>query len=359
MATQGKLNVEIGADTTPMTAGLAKAASGLRSFLTLGALAGAARQAIAYGSAINDIGVKTQVGVKWLQQTAYAAKLAGSSMEDLGAALLDLRRAQAQALGGSEGDLGAFQALGIGLEELRSMSTEGLFDRIAAAVEKARGGIVETNAAIQVMGRGGRGLVGALVEGFSEARMEAERMGLVLEDSTIRAMDQLGDRLDMLKTRLTAVTAVMLKNLTSWANWVGLMRTVVNVDQTPKQMLGAFIGGGMNAISAINALGVGVAGWKRQMAIIDEYQAASDKEDEALERIGAPRSNLPATMGKRRRKEIEAANSLARLGLYTSGAATGGNALLRVQNQALVELRQMSAALQRMASRQPGQSVTW
>lgn len=59
MATQGKLNVTIGADTTPMTAGLNKAMAGLRSFLTLGALAGAARQAIAYGSAINDMAAKT------------------------------------------------------------------------------------------------------------------------------------------------------------------------------------------------------------------------------------------------------------------------------------------------------------
>lgn len=359
MATQGKLNVVIGADTTPMTAGLSRAAASLRGFLTLGLLAGAAREAIAYGSAINDIGMKSQVGVKWLQATAYAAKMAGSSMEDLGAALVDLRRAQAQALGGSEGDLGAFQALGVTLEELRTLSTEGLFDRVADAVTRSKGGIVEMNAALQVMGRGGKGLVGAMVEGFSEARAEAERLGFVLEESTIRAMDELGDRLDMLKTGLTALSAVLLKNMTSWANWVGLFKTLVNLNETPRQMLGAFIGGGMNSIAALSAVGVGIAGWHRQMRIIDEYQAAADKEDEEFSARSSARGRMPATMGKRRRSEIDAVNSLARLGLYTSGAAAGGNALLRVQNQALVELRQMSAALERMANRQPGQSITW
>lgn len=356
MATQGKLNVVIGADTTPMTAGLSRAAASLRGFLTVGLLAGAAREAIAYGSAINDMGVKSQVSVKWLQATAYAAKLAGSSMEDLGAALVDLRRAQAQALGGSQGDLGAFQALGVTLDELRTLSTEGLFDRVADAVTRSKGGIVEMNAALQVMGRGGKGLVGAMVEGFSEARAEAERLGFVLEESTIRAMDELGDRLDTLKTGFTALSAVILKNLMSWESWVGLMRTVVNLVESPKQMLGAFIGGGMNHIAAFQAMGVGIAGWNRQMRIIDEYQAAVDKEDGQSSARSSARVGTSLSMGKRQRSAV---SDLARIGGYMAGGGVGGNPLLRVQNQALVELRQMRATLARIANRQPGESITW
>lgn len=346
MATQGKLNVQIGADTTPMTAGLAKAAAGLRSFLTLGSMASAARQAIAYGSAINDAAIKSGVGVKWLQATAYAAKLAGSSLEELSTSLIELRRAQGEALGGSKGDAAAFAALGITQKQLGLLSAEELFDRIGDSVRQSNGAITQVNAALQVLGRGGKGLLAGLVDGFSEARAEAERLGLVLEGSTIRAMDQLGDRLDAIKLKLTSITAVVLKNLAdpkTWKAW----EQVINLT-SPAIMYQEFFRGGPKGFSEAK-----LAQFRYLMELVSEYESDSTSEQG---QAGRPANPTQTARGKRQRAAV---SDLARIGGYMSGGSVGGNPLLRVQNQALIELRQMRGVLTRIANRQPGESITW
>lgn len=350
MPTTGRLNVVIGADTAPMTAGLNKAMAGLRSFLTLGAFVGAAKAAIAYGSAINDMAAKTQVGVKWLQATAYAAKLAGSSMEELGNSLVELRRAQAQALGGSAADQASFAALKISLQELKALGPEQLFDRVAEAVQRSNGGIVETNAALQVLGRGGKGLLAGMVQGFSEARMEAERLGLVLSGETIAAMDQLGDRLDTLKLGFTALTAEVLKNMMSLNNWSHLAQMgkafleIMNFGGTLKSLLGG-PGDFARRLAELQA---------KLSGIVDSY-AAEESEGGAPSRKQGSSAGDAVLKGKASKG---AANDLARIGGYLNGGGVG-NPLLRVQNQALQKLTAMHAVLERIASRQPGESITW
>lgn len=352
MATAGKLQVEIGANTTPLATGLQKAAGELRSFLTLGALASAASQAIAYGSAINDAAVKSGVGVKWLQATAYAAKLAGSSLEELSTALIELRRAQAQAMGGSATDAAAFARLGIPRGLIGQLGPEELFDRVASAVQQSQGGLEEVNAALQVLGRGGKGMLAGLVDGFSEARAEAYRLGLVLEDSTIKAMDQLGDRLDTVNLKLKAITATILRLMfdskTSQA-WMEIFKII-----SPAETLSAMWNGRGDRL-AQSVIENNLKAVTNIRQLLEDYEA-----EEAAAGSGgakaAPGTGLDLGKGKRQRSAV---SDLARIGGYMAGGGVGGNPLLRVQNQALVELRQMRATLARIANRQPGESITW
>ena len=347
------LKAIIEADTTRLTSGLDKAMKELRSFLTLGALAAAARQAIAYGSAINDIATKSGVGVKWLQATAYAAKLAGSSLEELSNALIELRRAQAQALGGSASDVSAFAQLGISMDSLRSSSPEALFDRVADAVKRTNGGLQETNAALQVLGRGGKGLLAGMVDGFSESRQAAYDLGLVLEESTIKAMDELGDRLDTLKLGFTAFTAEVLKNMMSLNNWSHFAQVLNEAFQAAdvSAWVRAALKGGPGAVVTELSSRLG----KINGSIVDSYMAGEDSTD----RPGKKGSRDNGVMAPLRIKPSGAVNELARMGGYVGGTGISGNPLLHVQNQALSELRKMRQFLDRMSNRSPGETVTW
>lgn len=350
-----RLTAVIDADTTPLTAGLSKAMGSLRSFLTLGALAGAARQAIAYGSAINDAATKSGVGVKWLQATAYAAKMAGSSLDELSNALVELRRAQAQALGGSASDASAFAQLGISMDSLRSSSPEALFDRVADAVKRTNGGLQETNAALQVLGRGGKGLLAGMVDGFSESRQAAYDLGLVLEESTIKAMDELGDRLDTLKLGFTALTAVILKNAMSLNNWVHLAKLALTAKNAvdPVMLSWAYATGGIPAV--LRHL---VSSGYTMSKIVDSYSAGED----ASPPYGPPRPPPAGIAGKAARKEQNQSielDRLARLGIFVEGGGGQGNGLVRIQTQALGQLREMKAYLRRMADRSPTDSIDW
>ena len=347
-----RLTAVIDADTTPLTAGLSKAMGSLRSFLTLGALAGAARQAIAYGSAINDAATKSGVGVKWLQATAYAAKMAGSSLEELGNAVVELRRAQAQALGGSASDAGAFAQLGISMDSLRASSPEALFDQVADAVKRTNGGLQETNAALQVLGRGGKGLLAGMVSGFSESRQAAYDLGLVMEESTIKAMDELGDRLDTLKLGFTAFTAEVLKNMMSLNNWAHFVQVMKEAFQAAdvSNYVNAFLKGGPGGVAS--ELSSRMA---KVSSIVDAYVAGEDSADASKKK--GRRDN--GSMGPLRIKPASASNELARMGGYVGGTGISGNPLLHVQNQALSELRKMRQFLDRMSNRSPGETVTW
>lgn len=349
-----RLTAVIDADTTPLTAGLNRAMGSLRSFLTLGALASAARQAIAYGSAINDAATKSGVGVKWLQATAYAAKMAGSSLDELSNALVELRRAQAQALGGSASDASAFSALGISMDALRAASPEALFDQVAAAVKRTNGGLEETNAALQVLGRGGKGLLAGMVGGFSEARQEAERLGLVMEESTIKAMDELGDRLDTLKLGFTALTAEVLKNAMSLNNWVHLAKLALTAKNSmdPVMLSWAYASGGIPAV-----LRHFVSSGYTMSKIVDSYSAGETSDYSAPAGPPAP-PRPPRPAPKEQNQSIEL-DRLARLGIFVEGGASQGNGLVRIQTQALGQLREMKAYLRRMADRDPTDSIDW
>lgn len=352
-----KVQVEIAANVQKFGAGIGSATKLLTGFLSLGAFAQAARAAIDLGSKINDLSNKAGVSAKWLQEVGYAAQMAGSSMEDVSQAVLDLRRAQVDALKGSKGDVDAFAALGIQVSELRSLQPEQLFDRVADSLEKSGGATKEVAAGLQVLGRGGRQLIGGIVDGFSEARQRAQELGIVLDDETIAAMDDLGDNIDTIKTSITAFTAVILKNMLAWHNWANLAKVVGAVWKmtNPMMLMNAFAQGGPSGVMAFIKSSV-----KEIDDAIDDYSTSeaentSDAEGRARKKRDA-RSRMNAAglgtitggSGGGSGSELTV-DRIAKIGGYVGGSGFSGASLVRIQSEALNQLRRSSAYLQKIS----------
>jgi hypothetical protein len=340
-----KVNVTIGANTKPFAAGIGSAMASLRQFLAVGAMAAMARQAIQFGSTVSDMGARLQVSLGWLQEVGYAASQAGSSMEDLANAVMELRRAQAQALGGSSSRMDAFSALGISVESLRSSNAEALFDQVADAVGRTNGGLQETNAALEVLGRGGKRLITGMVEGFSESRQRAQELGLVLSDDVIQAMDELGDRLDTIKLGFTAVTAVILRNITSLERWALTLKAILQLHRLFSISSGAGPLGRAAALLDLNNL-------------IEEYKRlGEDGEGGSKGGIGdgmADPSDISRASGSSSRNSPSAmtADALKRIGGYIGGGGSGGQ-MLRVQTNSLGELRGINRRLALISQKIP------
>ena len=339
-----RVQVTIDADTKRFTAGIQSAMGALRGFLSAGALAGAAKAAIDLGSKITDLAAKSQVSTKWLQEVGYAAQMAGSSIEDVSQAVLELGRSQVQALGGATGERGAFAALGISIEELRGLNPEALFDRVAAAVHDASGSAESMNAAIAVMGRSGIQLVGGMADGLGEMRQQAHELGLVLDEEALAALDQLGDNLDTLKLKFIEWTAEILKNATSLANWTNLAKLAAHamMGMNPVAWISAFSSGGFRGVQDM---------WSNYVRgfsdIVDSYSAgAAAEEARAVANQRTPRG-APGDIPERRRSggraQAPTTDSLARIGGYIGGSGiAGADRLLNVQTSALQQLRALN-----------------
>lgn len=336
-----RVDVTIGANTNPFAAGISKATLMLRGFIAGGTILAAAKSAIELGGSLLDMSNKAQVSTKWLQEVGYAAKMAGASMEDVTNAVFELRRAQAQALSGSGSDLRAFRELGISVGELRTMGAEGIFDRIAERVRKTGGGLKEVNAAMAIMGRGGKSLVASMVDGMSEARAEAQRLGLVLSDETIKAMDSLGDTIDTIGLKLKALTAELVRNVTSWTWWKGMIATVDNIRKT----IGDIAMAGFRSPEKFtmepyrNAAMLGIL---RQRRINEETEIAMASEGAGSSGRGKGKSGATPSdaIGKVSSPQVD---QLARIGGYIGGAASGQQ--IGLQRRTVVVLGQIHAAV--------------
>ncbi len=334
-----RVDVTIGANTTPFAAGLSKALISLRGFISGAAILALAKSSIDLGGSLQDMSNKAQVSTKWLQEVGYAAKMAGADMEDVTNAVFELRRAQAQALSGSGSDLRAFRDLGISVGELRSMGAEAIFDRIAERVRKTSGGLKEVNAAMAIMGRGGKSLVASMVDGMSEARAEAQRLGLVLSDETIQAMDKMGDTIDTIGLKLKALTAELVRNVSSWTWWKGMMATEENIKRT----VGDIAMAGIRSPEKFtlqpyrNAAMLGIL---RQRRINEETQIAMAGESGGA---GSKKKAPSAVTDLGGKVPDLHADQLARIGLFVGGAAS--NQMLGEQRRTVSILGQIHAAV--------------
>ncbi len=159
---------------------------------------------------IDMLAKKTGVGREELQELAYVANQEGASLEMLGTNLARLSRNMYDAANGTGEAKDAFKALGINVKD----STGNLKNSDAILVDiankfKAMPNDTERSAlAMKLFGRSGADMIPFLRQGGDEIerlRKEARDLGYVLDDETIRQMEELGDTLEAAKTGFTSI----------------------------------------------------------------------------------------------------------------------------------------------------------
>jgi hypothetical protein len=171
--------------STNLGAGVGALAAGL-SALGLGS---EIKSAVEYGSKIEDLSARYGVATDALQKFGNAAELGGSSLEAVAKGFGFLEKNQAKALGGNEAILQSFNALGITLNDLKSMRPEDIMLKIGKS---------SLNAAdvVKVLGKSAlelRPILAGLADGtteFGSAISEIEIRKLKEADDAIKRLNQ-------------------------------------------------------------------------------------------------------------------------------------------------------------------------
>jgi hypothetical protein len=211
---------KLGLDSSGFELGLKRAESSTKKFgasldsavkAKIAATFGAAaigyysKTVIQSASAINDQSAALGISTERFQTLQYAAKQTGAEMSDVSAAMRHVAKAQAEVLQNPKSAaLDAFLKLGVTLDDLRSKNFQQIFDQIAAKLE---GGATNTNlmaSALVVMGKNAQSVLPMMFEGMSQLEQEAQKLGLVMTDEVIAALDDLGDAMDRAASRSLA-----------------------------------------------------------------------------------------------------------------------------------------------------------
>lgn len=172
--------------------------AGLAAAAGIGAVTGAAVMAARAvgdlaerGSRLSDLSAKTQIGVESLQRMEYAGSLVGVSIDTITNASLRLDRALIDTPE-------KFARLGLSAEQLLDLNPEQRFEALAGALQALPEGPQRTAAMFDLLGRSAGEVLPYLSTNLAEAHAEAERLGIVLDEETVKAADALDDAMTRL-----------------------------------------------------------------------------------------------------------------------------------------------------------------
>jgi hypothetical protein len=193
-------------------------------------LATATKAALEFGGRVNDMAERTGISAESLQKLGLAAKLTGSSMDDVAGAVNKMQK-------GLIDSPKAFQALGLSVEKLKAARPEDALAQIGAQITRLRTPAEQAAAAMAIFGKSGATFLPLLKSDIAGVGAEAEKLGQVMSGTTVAALDQIGDRADVLGAtwdalvvRIGAVIATnqdfrsaledLIKTLGNSATWI-------------------------------------------------------------------------------------------------------------------------------------------
>lgn len=145
-----------------------------------------------YGAALEHLHERSGVSIEDLGALGFAAEQNGSSLEGLGNSLKFLSKNLELASEGSKGQVAAFAALGISHQDIVGTggSASAMFAILADRISGMEDPSVHAADFTKVLGKSWVELVPTLKlgsDGLAEARDQAERLGLILDESTAAA----------------------------------------------------------------------------------------------------------------------------------------------------------------------------
>lgn len=171
---------------------------------------------LATESAISGISERT------LQEFDYIQEIVDVSRDRLIDSTKDLTTRVGEALEGNEETVKAFEDLGVAItdEAGKIRDTEDIFWDVILALSDMEAGIERDNAAMRILGEGARELNPMLNrsrEELDDLRDSAEEVGYVMDEKTLKNVQNLKDGLDRLSS---TIQGKMRKSIGDLANWL-------------------------------------------------------------------------------------------------------------------------------------------
>ncbi len=302
----GRAFVEIGTNDSELEKGLKKAQNHLSAFAhgvhalvvpfgavgaaITGVAAVATHEFAAIGSELHDLSDRTGFSVESLSGLSLAAKLAGSSIQELEVGVKKMQKTITEAAAGSKSATEAFEAMGLPIEGIVGLNPETQFKAIADAVAAIDDPTERAAASLKVFGRSGTQLLPLMKDGAAgvEAlQKKAEELGLTMTGEAAASADKLGDSIDTMQTSIhhvaVAIGEALAPNMTALADttttyvaqaigWIHAHEGLVTTTVT----LGAALVGTAATVASLGLAATATASaFKGWIAIMHGYQAAT------------------------------------------------------------------------------------
>jgi len=219
-----KLTIDIGARIDKLNGALGKAKTKVGRFVDgvkkkFGSVQAALAGAFVVGAAVrsisnlvsaaDDIGkLSARIGftAEEYQKLTFAARRAGASNEDVEKAIKRMQSTIVDAERGLSSATDAFDALGLSVQDLKGKKPEEQFAIIAAAMNGIEDATMKSATAQDVFGRAGNALI-PLLGTYQQLKKEAEELGGIIDNETVKAAESLKDSAENLQTSLMATVA--------------------------------------------------------------------------------------------------------------------------------------------------------
>jgi hypothetical protein len=191
----------------------------LAGLVGVSAIVTGAKNIMDFAGRIQDLSDKLGVGTSDLQAFAYAAEMTGSNLEDVATALKRIALSKTTALAGNVEDLAAYGRFKIGKSQLAGMSSGQILSTVLDQMKGVGASSQQMADTINLLGRSADTLIPAAREGFTDLTESAVKLGYVIDEGTIKKLDDTGDaiaqlgwkiRTDLAPALVTMVNAAML-----------------------------------------------------------------------------------------------------------------------------------------------------
>ena len=210
---------------------------GLPAGLAFGAVAygavRAARAAMEYAGSIQDASDRTGASIESYQALVNMLGQVGGGAEDADMAFKTFNKGIASAAAGADKNFaGLMRQMKIPLKDSRG-EIRGLIDtlpELADGFARNTNPAIRSRMALELFGKSGLKMIPVLSKGRVEVEKwvaEQKRLGLIVSNESVAAMDDLGDSLDVVKTQIRAqfttalaklvpVIQPIIKSMTEW-----------------------------------------------------------------------------------------------------------------------------------------------
>lgn len=217
--------------------------AGFLGGLSVSLILNAGKAALDYAGSLGEVAQQLGVTTRELQTFRYAAQQNGATLEEADGALGKFAIAMSKALSGSKQAAAAFNAVGVSLQDLQSKSRAEVLGQIADRMKDTGGAAANAAAGVAIFGRGFLKIVPTLDQGsagMNALAQAADELGIVLSDEQIAKADETADKLDALKTVLSAkIAGVVADNADSILGLANALAEVARRAGNAIQWLGA------------------------------------------------------------------------------------------------------------------------
>lgn len=167
-------------------------------------------EVVKMASHVNDAAAVAGMTTTEFQRLQYAGLQSGAGVDAITRAATQLSDRLVE---GKKGTVTALHDLGLSLEALRGMGPAQAIEAVGDAIQKIPRGMQQSQVATELFGSGGAEILGALNAGLTTAGDEARRLGIIINEEDIVALDNMGDAWDRVALRAKAATAGMMADL--------------------------------------------------------------------------------------------------------------------------------------------------